>query len=91
MIVRNRALRDWGNLSAAFGGSLLTYYRPLVEMLFTVESHAFGLGAPSCWHAVNVSLHLAVSLLVFTLARTMTTPVSSKSNGAGGWCAPHPK
>lgn len=72
LIVRNQALRNWGNLSAAFGRSLLAYYRPLIEILFTIESHAFGLRALSCWHAVNISLHLTVSLLVFTLARTIS-------------------
>ncbi|HVG37969.1 MAG TPA: hypothetical protein VM870_01710, partial [Pyrinomonadaceae bacterium] len=71
LIVRNTALRSWGNLSSAFGKSLLGYYRPFIENLFTLERQAFGLHAPS-WHAVNVSLHLFVSLLVFALVRMIS-------------------
>lgn len=82
LIVSNAYLRDLGNLPALLradfwhisaasetGESLSKlYWRPVVTLVYASMFAAFGT-SPLGYHAVNVALHLACTLLVFGLLR----------------------
>ena len=75
LIVANERVRDLAALPRVFGRSFWdvsiasadlrggSYYRPLIAAAFAVEFQLFGLRAWG-YHAVNVALHLACTLLV---------------------------
>lgn len=75
LIVANERVRDLAALPQVFGRSFWdvsiasadlrggSYYRPLIAAAFAVEFQLFGLRAWG-YHAVNVALHLACTLLV---------------------------
>ncbi len=55
----------------AFAGISGFYWRPLFLLWFFLQRLAFGLN-PAGWHAATVALHVAVTALVFVLARRLT-------------------
>ncbi|HVG22011.1 MAG TPA: hypothetical protein VNI02_23455, partial [Blastocatellia bacterium] len=63
--------RAWAYASEEAVLSLGSYYRPLVDALFTLNYALFGESARE-WHLVNVLLHTAVTLLVFVVLRALT-------------------
>lgn len=74
LIVQNARVHDLYRLGALltqsywpprWGGSL---YRPLTSMAFTLEWTA-GHGSPALFHVVSVALYVAVTLIVYALAR----------------------
>jgi len=69
-VVKNPWIRDPRNLlraftmgSWAYEGTTSNYYRPVMHLVYTACYMLFGLG-PAGFHAVNVALHAAVSVLV---------------------------
>ena len=60
--------------SPAYLGALFTrpgsdhFFRPVTLVSYAIEARAAGY-EPVAWHALSVVLHIAVSLLVYTLAR----------------------
>ena len=73
-VVENRWLRDVGNIPRIFTtgawdfqGEAVSYYRPVMHVTYLLTYQAFGL-EPWAFHAVNVVLHAAASVLVFLLA-----------------------
>ncbi|MGH7934940.1 MAG: tetratricopeptide repeat protein, partial [Candidatus Binataceae bacterium] len=48
-----------------------SYYRPLQDIWFALNYHAFGL-SPTGWHATMIVLHLAAVWLVFKIALSLT-------------------
>jgi hypothetical protein len=57
-------------------GEALGLYRPLTIFLFAIQ-WAIGAGAAWVFHAVNVVLHAAASVLVLLLLRRLTTPAGA--------------
>ncbi len=82
LIVSNAYLRDLANLPALLRADFWhisaagetaeslsrLYWRPVVTLAYALEFQLFGL-APLGYHAVNLALHLACTLLVFGLLR----------------------
>jgi hypothetical protein len=60
---------DAFKVSAALGG-LNTYYRPLLEVLYRLEYHFFG-PHPFGFHLVNLTVHIANGLLLFSLLKRL--------------------
>jgi Tfp pilus assembly protein PilF len=54
-----------------FAGQPGTYYRPLFELWLLIHYSVFGLN-PAWWHATTVLVHLAVTAMVYVLARRVT-------------------
>ncbi|MBZ5511059.1 MAG: tetratricopeptide repeat protein [Acidobacteriia bacterium] len=54
-----------------FSGQPGNYYRPLFELWLVINYSLFGLH-PAWWHATTVAVHLAVTLMVYVLARRVT-------------------
>lgn len=52
-----------------------TYYRPLLYLTFVIDKYVWGL-EPSFMHLENILLHVANSVLVFSLARYLLTSLS---------------
>ncbi|HEX8092156.1 MAG TPA: glycosyltransferase family 39 protein, partial [Blastocatellia bacterium] len=82
-ILNNPFIKKLGNLPLAFTSkawayaseevllSLGSYYRPMVDALFTFNYWLFGESATG-WHTVNALIHAAVTLLVFLVLRSLT-------------------
>jgi len=82
-IVNNTFIRSLRNLPQAFTSSVWTfgssdvvftaapYYRPLFNVLFTINYALFGESAWG-WHLVNLLIHAAVVLLCFLLLRRLS-------------------
>jgi protein O-mannosyl-transferase len=82
----NTFIKKLGNLPFAFTGrvwalatedvvlSLGSYYRPFLNVLFTINYALFGEAAWG-WHLVNALIHAAVTLMVFVVFKTLTTRV----------------
>jgi len=82
-VVSSLFIRDAANLPLAFTTSVWSfatsditfavdsYYRPLFNVLFTINYALFGL-APWGWHLMNVLIHAAVSTLVFVAFRELS-------------------
>jgi protein O-mannosyl-transferase len=58
----------WQFIDPAPGETIGTYYRPLFNILLAVNYNLFGPNVVG-WHVVSVLLHLAVTLLVYMIAR----------------------
>ncbi|MFY9288590.1 MAG: hypothetical protein WAO98_08835, partial [Alphaproteobacteria bacterium] len=56
----------WTSSAGAGAGIVNNFYRPLQILLYVLVNELFGLSAPA-FHALNVGLHLANALLVYTL------------------------
>jgi protein O-mannosyl-transferase len=78
MIVENPLVRDVGNVREIFttnywhrGGVALVYdptlYRPLTVFSYAVDFALWGL-SPAAYHAVNVALHAAATVVLFLIA-----------------------
>jgi hypothetical protein len=90
ILMPNRALGDWSrlgeNLTSEFfresqEPGAFDYWRPLVVLSHMVERSLFG-DRPSGYHAVNVLLHAATSLLVFLLGlRALGRPLPALAAG----------
>lgn len=73
-IETNPELRSWSSAGHLLTNPLWTemghgqsspYYRPLFSLLLICQYQAFGLN-PTAWHLVSLSLHLLVTLAIFT-------------------------
>ncbi len=76
-IVENPWIRDIGNIPTIFSSSVWSfrpgiiassYYRPLMQIVYLVSYHLFGL-QPWGYHLVNVLFHCGVAVLVFLMIR----------------------
>ncbi len=74
-VLRNDLIRDVRNIPEIFSKSvwafqsapiLSNYYRPLMNIIYMVNYHLFGL-KPWGFHLVNILLHSSVSVLVFII------------------------
>jgi tetratricopeptide (TPR) repeat protein len=74
-VVNNPAIRNWGSVPAYFVSSVWgfhdpaaakNYYRPLFFLWLRLNDALFGQYAPG-WHITSLALHLAETLLVFSL------------------------
>jgi protein O-mannosyl-transferase len=81
IVLNNPRVHDLSNLANiwltpywTFAGAELGLYRPGIVFLFAVQ-WALADGAPWFFHAVNIALHAAVSILVFILLRRLTGAV----------------
>ncbi len=70
-VVENPWIRDIGNISKIFSGNVWgfevirsNYYRPLMNIIYLVNYHLFGL-KPWGFHLVNIIFHSGVSVLLF--------------------------
>ena len=79
-IVNNVTVQSWHFVPTYFRGQVWgflypgmpgNYYRPLNLLLFRLNDALFGL-RPRGWHAVSIGLHLAVTALVYRLARRLS-------------------
>ena len=82
-ILNNAFIKKLSNLPLAFTTSVWSfatsditfavdsYYRPIFNVLFTINYALFGTTAWG-WHLVNVLVHAAVTLLVFVVFRELT-------------------
>ncbi len=70
--------RPWGSEGggASYARINAAYYRPLTELLYTVEYRLFGLH-PGGWHATSALLHALVTALVALLAARITHRASA--------------
>ena len=84
-IVRNPALRSWGNVLRGFTtdfwsferGTLTKdvpppYYRPLFTAYLTLNYKLFGLWEPG-WHLVSLLVHTGATVAVFFLVRRLSS------------------
>lgn len=82
-VLNNSFIKNFGNLPAAFTKSVWSfaasdivfttnqYFRPAFNSLFTINYALFGTSAFG-WHLVNISIHGAVTLLVFLVSEKIT-------------------
>jgi tetratricopeptide (TPR) repeat protein len=78
MIVGNPRIRSWNYAAQYFttafashmSQGMIAYYRPLVLLWLRVNDAIFGM-TPAGFHATNVGLHAAVSVLAFVAARRL--------------------
>jgi tetratricopeptide (TPR) repeat protein len=82
-VVGNAFIKSISNLSYAFTTSVWSfatddvvfsvdpYYRPLFNVLFTINYALFGAAAWG-WHLFNILIHAAVTLLVFAVIKEIT-------------------
>lgn len=83
-VLKNPWIKDFGSIPTVFtsevwgfkGESISNYYRPLLHVVYMVIYRMFGYQAWA-YHAVNVLLHAAVTVLVYLLAQA----VLSRQNG----------
>lgn len=80
LVLNNQFIKDLSNLPLAFTTSgwsfgstdiifsVDPYFRPLLNILFTINYAFFGT-APWGWHLVNVLIHMAVAMLVFVVIK----------------------
>jgi protein O-mannosyl-transferase len=80
-IVDTRQFSSWENVPAFFAGHVWAwktlgrpggYYRPLFLVWLFLNRQLFGLN-PMGWHATSLLLHVVVVLLVYALARKLTS------------------
>ena len=77
-VLENPWIRDWRHLPNIFTtsvwdfipGATSNYYRPMMHVIYLFAYQLFG-PAPWGFHLVSIVLHIAVSLLVFLLARDL--------------------
>ena len=73
-IVQNKNIARWDDLPRVFLGgpqaaaasNINTYYRPLLEIVYRLEYHLFGL-YPSGWHMFNAAVHGINGVLAYRL------------------------
>lgn len=90
ILLPNQALGDWSRLGEVLTSDFFResdargpfdYWRPLVVLSHMVERSLFG-DRPAGYHAVNVLLHAAASLLVFLLGlRALGRPAAALAAG----------
>jgi tetratricopeptide (TPR) repeat protein len=78
----------WPGVRWALTSGMESNWLPLTRLSHMLDCHLFGL-APGAHHAVNVLLHLANSLLLFGVLRTMTG-ATWRSAWVAGVFAVHP-
>ncbi len=79
-IVSNPRVHSWQHAPrlfvehvwSQFSGQPGNYYRPLFELWLVINYSLFGLN-PAWWHASTVAVHLLVMLMVYLLARRVTS------------------
>ncbi len=76
LLVRNPWIRDVAHLPTIFSSpawgfrGFETFYRPLINLLFLLQYHLFGM-RPWGFHLTNVLLHAGCSVLVLFVARDL--------------------
>jgi tetratricopeptide (TPR) repeat protein len=82
-VLNNAFIKNFGNLPAAFTRSVWSfaasdivfttnqYFRPVFNSLFTINYALFGTSAFG-WHLVNISIHGAVTLLVYLVSEKIS-------------------
>lgn len=78
-ILNNPRIHFWRHAPRLFGehvwsqlaGRAGNYYRPLFELWLLLNYSLFGAN-PAWWHATTVAVHLAVTIMVYVLARRVT-------------------
>jgi tetratricopeptide (TPR) repeat protein len=78
-VLQNRWIKDIRYLPDMFSKNVwgfdpehdvTNYYRPLMHIIYMIEYHVFGL-SPWGFHLVNILFHIAVSIMVFIIARRL--------------------
>ncbi len=95
LILRNHFLDAFANLEAIFTSSSTagagfsdSFFRPMQQLAYLIVVQAFG-REPWAFHALNVGLHVANSLLLYRLARRLGLSPAAAVAGAALWAA-HP-
>jgi protein O-mannosyl-transferase len=73
LITGNPLLRTFSGLSEIWAGSRTADYFPMTSTVFWIERHLFGDNATG-YHAVNIFLHAADSVLVWLVLRRLQIP-----------------
>lgn len=78
-LIRNPLVRSlsFENIKAIFSSADLHLYTPLSTLSYAVEYHFAGLN-PKVYHATNLALHMASTILVFALAWRLLARFASR-------------